>query len=168
MGDRLQPRTLSKTPQPPGAASSPSIADQPLVVVIDARRLIGQCTAVGLQDAGLGTRFRTCRTVGEWLDEDHDGTALLLLSGTAPELDREIASIAQCRAAPPFAIVSPDTDPRTISGYLHRGARGYIATSQPRTEVLDALRLIAAGEVVVPAFLSDATRDGDRAASSRA
>ena len=145
----LHTRISSGTPRRQDAARSPSTDDPPLVVVIDPRRLIGQCTAVGLQDAGSGTRFRSCRTVDEWLDEDHDSTTLLLLSGTAPELDREIASIAGCQAAPPFAIVSPDTDPRTISGYLHRGARGHIATSQPRSEVLHALRLIAAGEVVV-------------------
>ena len=166
----LHTRTSSEPPRRQAASRPPGTDDLPLVVVIDPRLLIGQCTAAGLQDAGIGTRFRSCRTVDEWLDADHDSTTLLLLSGTAPELDREIASIAGCRGAPPFAIVSPDTDPRTISGYLHKGARGYIATSQPRSEVLNALRLIAAGEVVVPVFMtaSASASEQDRAASPRA
>ena len=141
---------ISSEPPRRQATGSPRNSDLPLVVVIDPRRLIGQCTAAGLQDADTGIRFRSCRTVDEWLDEDHDSTALLLLSGTAPELDLEIASVAGCYAAPPFAIVSPDTDPSTISRYLLKGARGFIATSQPRAEVLNALRLIAAGHIVVP------------------
>ena len=149
MGEMLHTQTSSETPRRE-AVGSPSNNALPLVVVIDPRRLIGQCTAAGLQDADTEIRFRSCRTVDEWRDEDHDTTTLLLLSGTAPELDSEIASVAGCYAAPPFAIVSPDSDPMTISGYLLKGARGFIATSQPRAEVLNALRRIAAGHIVVP------------------
>ena len=164
----LDTRTSSETPWRQHDARSQSTDDRPLVVVIDPRRLIGQCTAVGLQNAGTETRFRSCRTVNEWLDDECESTTLPLLSGSAPDLDREIASIAGCQAAPPFAVVSPDTDPRTISGYLHKGARGFIATSQPRVEVLHALQLIAAGKVVVPVFVATPASQQDRAASAHA
>ena len=125
--------------------------DPARVAIIDSRNLFSECLAVGLQSTDEANFYRSYRSIAEWRVADNEATSLIVLCSATPELDESIDALMGCVSAPPFAIISHDEDVGQIIKYLERGARGFIPSSLPLKVVVQALRLIEAGGIFVPA-----------------
>jgi DNA-binding NarL/FixJ family response regulator len=95
-------------------------------------------------------------SVESWL-EASDGIAVslvvLCVAGRPNDAEtlREISLLAQASHRLPIVILSDLEDPNVIVGALDQGARGYIPTTLPLEVAVNALRLVKAGGIFVPA-----------------
>ena len=82
-----------------------------------------------------------------------NASVVILSVGNAStgELQREIALLTQAPERPPLVIFSDADAPGEIVTALHKGARGFIPTSVSLDVAVQALRLVGAGGVFVPA-----------------
>ena len=139
-------------------AGSIGAQGSPLIVLIDPRALFGECVVVGLQSVDKVTQFRRYPNLADWRAGDWQATSLVVLclqsriGGAArTELDESIAVLKGCEPPPAFAVISNNNETGHILECLERGARGYIPTSLSLQVVTQALHLINAGGVFVPA-----------------
>ncbi len=127
------------------------------VVLVHPRSLFGDCLVAGLQSVDKATRFRRYPSVADWRADDCQSTSLVVLclqpcGGAVPfDLDESIAFLKACDPPSAFAIISDDGGVGQVLKYLEMGARGYIPTSLSLRVAVQALRLINAGGVFIPA-----------------
>lgn len=145
------------------------------IVVIDKRLLFRECLSQCLRDLS-GHNVLSYATVDEWIDsrDDHNDPAPLVILWSAsgrtndPQVQRDLALLAQCPDHPPAILLSDVEDPDPIIEALSHGARGYIPTSLTLEIALEAVHLVRAGGVFVPAdSLMSARRAGEVSADRR-
>jgi DNA-binding NarL/FixJ family response regulator len=125
------------------------------VAVIERRSLMRECLIRSLA-AATGWNVVAYETAAAWLAvSDKMPVSLVVLClgqpGAATDEDADIARLAEIAALAPVALMADSEDPSHIVGALERHVRGYIPTSLPLHVAVEALRLVRAGGVYVPA-----------------
>lgn len=128
------------------------------IIIIDRRALARDCLARSLRAAANRLEVGTFSTVDEWLAgaARHASASLVLLciGGRKPqdeEVSRAITLLSQTPGAPPIIILSDVEDAGQILSALDSGVRGYIPTSVTLNVAIEAMHLVRAGGVYLPA-----------------
>jgi DNA-binding NarL/FixJ family response regulator len=153
----------------PLPAATPEIT----VALIDRRALYRECFAKCLRAVHRAVTVQSYGTVSEWsaASAGRPAGALVLLCvgarrATEPEVVRDLGTLSRAEGTPAI-LMSDSEDPDQILGALDNGARGYIPTSTSLEVVVEALRLVDAGGVFVPASSLISARRAGQAASQR-
>jgi DNA-binding NarL/FixJ family response regulator len=125
------------------------------VVVIEKRALVRECLTRCLKLVS-GHNVISFPTVDSWLEVADSLSVSLIVLCTAnkpkdPETHREISLLSQSSNRLPTILLSDVEDPDQIVDALDKGARGYIPTSVSLDVAIEAMRLVRAGGVFVPA-----------------
>lgn len=129
-------------------------------VVIDRRPLIGQCFLASLRGAEPGLRFEGFLSMEAWQNAEAFSPAsvvlLCLAGGNKPAVEQgQIAQeLAALRARHPDVAVAVMSDCESVEQIVHvlkLGIRGYIPTSTSLEVAVQALELIKAGGIFMPA-----------------
>lgn len=128
------------------------------VVVIDHRVLIRECMATCLASA-IGQRVGTYASLTEWANDAQDkplpALIIMCLDGRksiGEQIDLERTRLSSKLTLPPIVFVSEEEeDIAEILSALDCGAKGYIPTSVNLEVTIEALNLVRAGGVFVPA-----------------
>jgi DNA-binding NarL/FixJ family response regulator len=142
------------------------------IVIIERRALIRECLTRCLK-ASSGYDVVSFPTVESWLEvsESLPAGLVVLCTGGKPkdaETHRQISLLAQLPDRLPTVFLSDLEDPDQIVDALEMGARGYIPTSVPLDIAVEAMRLVRAGGVFVPASsLIAARRSTDGAVAAK-
>jgi len=141
------------------------------IIVIEKRALVRECLTRCLKVAS-GHTVISFPSVDSWLEVCDDISASLIVLSIVgkpndPETHREISRLSHEANHLPMILLSDVEDPDQIVDALDRGARGYIPTSVPLEVVVEAMRLVKAGGIFVPASsLIAARRSNDCFAAS--
>jgi DNA-binding NarL/FixJ family response regulator len=144
---------------------------KPAIVVIHRRDFFRDCFVRCLEVAYSDRKIGSFATIAEWCrspDTPGSVAAVIIVIEAGEETglsDREF--IERTEGKIPIIIVSDVDDLDHIVGALKRGARGYIPSSLPFNIAVEAVRLVEAGGVFVPAS-SLVERDKPVAAAVRA
>jgi DNA-binding NarL/FixJ family response regulator len=133
-------------------------------VIIERRALIRDCLVRCLKDSKRNDVIRSFSTVDEWLKErPHTSSSpvIVLCSAerTEAEVERDVALLSQAAADISIVILSDREDAGSVLSALDKGARGYITTSMAFDVAVQAIRLVRAGGIFVPARSLIASRD---------
>jgi DNA-binding NarL/FixJ family response regulator len=148
----------------------PAVAPQQCAVVIEPRQLIRDCLARALR-AASGYEVIAFSSVEEWLNVcERTPANILLLSGFdrfgSDELANKINHLNQAKTRVPAILLSDAEDMGDVVNALNKGVKGYIPTNLSLDIAIEAMRLIKAGGVFVPAGCLKSGRDGARGAKS--
>ena len=133
---------------------------EPSFVVIDRRPLIGQCFVASLREARPNLTFKNFPSVEAWQDTavtTSASTVLLCLpGGSTPQaeqdqISRELAEIHTYTPEVQVAVMSDCESFGQIIQTLKLGIKGYIPTSSSLDIAVQALQLVRAGGVYIPA-----------------
>lgn len=146
------------------ARSAPATSPPLAAVVIEKRQFIRDCLARALRSAsGLDVIALSC--VEEWLDIcEHTPACVVLLSGhgigDSAQLRQKIQKLSQAKKRVPTIILSDAEDIGHVVDALDKGVKGYIPTNLSLDVVIEAMRLVRAGGVFIPASCLSAAREG--------
>lgn len=144
--------TLSAEP----SAARPTRSDAKTtdhVVVIERRPFVRECLVRSLA-ADTHWTIAAFDTMASWLNlSKRVPASLIILSlGSDPlQGTGDIALVKQIAAKTAVAVMADSEAPATIMGALDLAVRGYIPTSLPLNVAIEALRLVRAGGIYVPA-----------------
>jgi DNA-binding NarL/FixJ family response regulator len=124
------------------------------VVLIDKRTLMRECLARSLT-ATSNCIVHSYPSLESWLGEPSRPAASVVVfccgRTNDPDLQRSIARLSEAVPGTPMVALSDAEDPDHIVEALEKGARGFIPTSLPLRVAVEAMRLVNAGGVYVPA-----------------
>ena len=127
-------------------------------LVVDDHRLFLEGMQHMLQKLGEDVRIETADTVAGALNkfDNHHQYDLLLLDISLPEMSglNLIQSLNQRGIILPIIIVSSSSDVAEIRRCLELGASGFIHKNASSAEMLNAVKQVLAGEIVLPESLS--------------
>lgn len=125
------------------------------IVLIEPRTLIRECLArcIGAVPGHSVTSFPN---VERWLRVPEDVPASLILFSVSSESkiaaeEQDAEDLTRAFGMRPTVIISDTDDIDEVSSAIERGARGFIPTSLSLDVMIEALRLVRAGGVFVPA-----------------
>jgi DNA-binding NarL/FixJ family response regulator len=136
---------------PPAAVSG----SQPSIVLIERRILIRDCLTQCLR-LSAEPNVVAFPSVEKWLEVAEKVPASLVILCVAgnckdPLMQRDIALLAGIEKKIPTVLLSDAEDLDQIVDALDQGARGFIPTSMSLDVAVEAMRLVKAGGVYVPA-----------------
>lgn len=139
-------------PTPPAAALSSEASN---IVLIERRILIRDCLTQCLR-LSAEPNVVSFPSVEKWLevaDKVKASLVILCVAGQSkdPQTQREIALLAGLEHKVPTILLSDAEDLDQIVEALDQGARGFIPTSMSLDVAVEAMRLVKAGGVYVPA-----------------
>jgi DNA-binding NarL/FixJ family response regulator len=125
------------------------------IVIVEKRALIRDCLRRCFESAS-GLKVIAVRSVEECLQISTTTiTSLVIFSVTnglkSPETLRDIDRLVQCENARPTIVLSDGDDLEQIVSVLDSGARGYIPTDLALEVAVEAVHLVGAGGVFIPA-----------------
>lgn len=125
-----------------------------IVVLIEKRTLVRDCLTQCLQQQCDG-RVVAHPTVERWFESgDRRPVSLVILSTSAKHgeggADEELSALSQMPGVP-VTVLSDAESLDEIVDALDQGARGYIPTSLSLKVAIEAIRLVSAGGIYVPA-----------------
>ena len=125
------------------------------IVIIEKRTLIRDCLRRCFESASE-MKVIAVRSVEECLQiSTTTATSLVILSVAcnlkSPETLRDIGRLVQGENARPMIVLSDGDDLEEIVSVLDNGARGYIPTDLALDVAVEAVRLVCAGGVFIPA-----------------
>lgn len=149
----------------PLARAAVALVPQLVAVVIEKRRFIRDCLAGALR-ASSGHEVLALSCVEDWLAIcDHTPASVVLLSshglGDGAQLRHTINQLGQAEGRVPTIIVSDVEDMGHVIEALDKGVKGYIPTTLSLDVVVEAMRLVRAGGVFIPASCLAAARGGN-------
>ncbi|SFL40617.1 LuxR C-terminal-related transcriptional regulator [Methylobacterium pseudosasicola] len=130
------------------------------IVIIDRRQLVGRCLAASLREADKDTVFEVFPDIESWKRQTPFAAANVVvlcrpdgnLSETEwAEITRELALLQGEVDAPPVAVISDGENLDQIVRTIKLGVKGYIPTTTSVDIALQALQLVQAGGVYIPA-----------------
>jgi len=138
-----------------GFSAGEDINSPTLIVVIEPRIFIRECLTQCLRLV-LGCSVTSFPSVDAFLAvSDSLSASVIILSNSdkpaAAAVRRQLFVLKQARNQVPTIILNDLDDPDEVMGALNGGARGYIPTSVPLQVAIEAMRLVKAGGVFVPA-----------------
>jgi DNA-binding NarL/FixJ family response regulator len=152
-------------PAPMARGKTPTAVDEAkiaTIVVVEKRTLFRECLTRCLTLA-CGQNVISFASVDGWLEVAENISAALIVfcTGSEPndaEAHREVSLLLQSANRLATILLSNVEDPDQIIDALDRGARGYIPTSVSLEVAIEAMRLVMAGGVFVPAGSLKAAR----------
>jgi DNA-binding NarL/FixJ family response regulator len=138
----------------------PTLARTNRIVIIDRRQLVGRCLAASLREADKDTVFEVFPDIESWKRQTPFAAANVVvlcrpdgnLSEAAwAEITRELALLQGEIDAPPVAVISDGENLDQIVRIIKLGVKGYIPTTTSVDIALQALQLVQAGGVYIPA-----------------
>ncbi|MEJ2118160.1 MAG: response regulator transcription factor [Alphaproteobacteria bacterium] len=125
------------------------------IVIIEERELIRDCLARALRATGTHEAIALSSLV-EWLNIcNHTPASLVDLSypgqADAEEVGHQLLRLAQTKRPLPEVVLSDSANVDQVLKALDKGAKGYIPTNLPLDAAIEAIRLVNAGGVFVPA-----------------
>ncbi|NOU06992.1 MAG: response regulator transcription factor [Hyphomicrobiaceae bacterium] len=125
------------------------------VAFIDRRPLVRECLSRALINA-TGWNVSTYGSAGAWLSvSDNVPVSLVVLCigsrDCTQETDEDICLLDRLAERAPVAIMGDQESPTQIVAALDRSVRGYVPTSLPLHVAIEAMRLVRAGGIYVPA-----------------
>ena len=153
-----------------GFAAGEDISSPTLIVVIEPRIFIRECLTHCLRHI-LGCSVTSFPSVDSFLavSETISASVVILSSPEKPAVAavrRQLFLLKQAQNQVPTIILNDLDEPDEVIGALNGGARGYIPTSVPLQVAIEAMRLVKAGGVFVPASSLVAMRQTKPANSS--
>ena len=129
--------------------------DEPHIVVVGEQFLFAQCLASCLR-TGLGAKTSTFPDLESWLasaaTQQVTQVVVCKLSDFGPFTDQSKSALfSEVASRLPTVVIADAEDLDQVLLAIEAGARGYIPTSLSIDIVVEAIRLIAAGGVFVPA-----------------
>lgn len=130
------------------------------IVIIDRRQLVGRCLAASLSEADRQTSFEVFADIESWKRQKPFVPASVVvlcrpdgnLTETEwTEITRELAFLQGEAGAPPVAVISDGENLDQIVRIIKLGVKGYIPTTTSVDIALQALQLVQAGGVYIPA-----------------
>jgi DNA-binding NarL/FixJ family response regulator len=162
--------TVSETASPGACAEhAPSRltpSDDGCIVLIERRALIRDCLRRCLA-LSCGVNVIAVRNADEWLELSKTTPVSLVILSTigasdGAEVQHDMGRLVQAKGAHPMVVISDGDDLEQIVGTLDNGAQGYIPTDLTLDIAIEAMRLVRAGGVFVPASsLVAARRTGE-------
>jgi len=160
--DTLSRRKIEKPDRLPlaGDMEGPPLqtADTDVIVVIGQRVLIRDCLVCCLKAANPNCLVLAFALAKDWLQaaERHPVPAMIVLyvqdrKPADHQFDAELAALVGNGINNPVVIISDNEDVNHIFTALECGARGYIPTSVTLGVAVEAMRLVEAGGMYVPA-----------------
>ena len=165
--ERDSPRSRSGFPGAQGGDGSavieqrdPTLVRTNRIVIIDRRQLVGRCLAASLREADKDTVFEVFPDIESWKRQTPFAAANVVvlcrpdgnLSEAAwAEITRELALLQGEVDAPPVAVISDGENLDQIVRIIKLGVKGYIPTTTSVDIALQALQLVQAGGVYIPA-----------------
>lgn len=156
----MRTATVAKHPRATSAADSAvtQIVSReqvlPRIVVIEKRAFFRDCLTRCLESAA-GLEVVGVDSVEDWLKGPTVPKASLVVlctAGSRPEdTKKELVSLTDADRQVPIILLSDHEETEHIVDVLDHGARGYLLTTMPLDIVIEALRLIRAGGMFVPA-----------------
>ena len=133
------------------SAKPPISSGRPHIAVIEKNALIRECVARCLAQA-LGHDVVFCSSIEDWLQIRNDGqTSLLIVCTWHGEGLYVLPHLSKTAMAQRTIVMSNIEDIELIRQALEQGVRGYIPVSLPLEVAIEAIRLVEAGGVYVPA-----------------
>lgn len=125
------------------------------IIIIEKRALIRDCLRRCFE-AASGQKVIAVRSVEDCLQISTTMVTSLIIFSVAnylknPETLREIGRLVQGEKARPLIVLSDGDDLEQIVSVLDTGARGYIPTDLALEVAVEAVRLVCAGGVFIPA-----------------
>jgi DNA-binding NarL/FixJ family response regulator len=162
--------TVSETASPRACAEhAPSRltpSDDGCIVLIERRALIRDCLRRCLA-LSCGVNVIAVRNADEWLELSKTTPVSLVILSTigasnGADVQHDMARLVQAKGAHPMVVISDGDDLEQIVGTLDNGAQGYIPTDLTLDIAIEAMRLVRAGGIFVPASsLVAARRTGE-------
>jgi DNA-binding NarL/FixJ family response regulator len=144
------------------ASSEPEMrANSGEIVIIEFRTLLRECM-VGAFDDFEGYRVTAVPTVEHWLEAaTHSRPAVILLGGTSGQVDSraQLSLVSESHGTVPKILVRDGEEPEEVVEALALGARGFISTGTALTVAVQAVRLVLAGGIFIPAGSLIAARE---------
>lgn len=145
---------------------------QGVIVLIEKRTLIRDSLTESLTQQ-CATRVISYPTIERWAEAGLDEPVSLIILSISRKLsdvssEEDISALSQLTNGVPVAVLSDAEDLDEIVEALDHGARGYIPSSLSLKVAIEAIRLVSAGGVFVPASsLMAAKRAPDESANSQ-
>jgi DNA-binding NarL/FixJ family response regulator len=166
--------TIAHTPESAtdalvGLSADPQVR---LAVVIHNSQLYCDCLTRSIRGA-IGDQVVSFACVEAWLQSPHRSVALVLIcmSGMPKDVQAQQLDVVLSRRenAPPVVVLGDSEEPEYVFDVLAKGARGYIPTSLSLDITVQALRLVRAGGVFLPAnsLLTSQRMSGEFTTASR-
>lgn len=137
---------------------SMSFSDRWTINIVDRRSLFGECLISGLGPLDGDNDYKHYLTLKQCLQNHSRGSRTVILiclnegRGTAAStLESDIAEIQHVDKHIKFVLVAEQEDPGQILKALDLGAQGVIPMTFPLRVFIEALRLVKAGGLFVPA-----------------
>ena len=142
------------------------------IILIERRTLLRDCLTRCFEDA-LGTAVISLTSVEDWVEvKDQTPACIIVFSiGDAAiekSLRRDLALLRRVASFLPITLLADDEEPSEVAAALQCGARGYIPTNVTLAIAIEAIRLVRAGGVYVPAgHLMAANRQSEYASADK-
>jgi DNA-binding NarL/FixJ family response regulator len=145
------------------STSSPT-TPPPRAVLIEQRQLIRDCLARGIR-AACGHEVIALASVEEWVRiSEHTRTSILLLSGFErkgrEELCHQMRILLRAKRRVPTIVLSDEEDLGHLADVLNNDVEGFIPTNMSLSIAAEAMRLVRAGGVFVPAECQKPSEEG--------
>jgi DNA-binding NarL/FixJ family response regulator len=132
-------------------------------VIIEPRALIRDCLVKCLKSMKNDELVCAFASVSDWSQDNSCPTPSLVLLCTgerrAIDIEQDIAALARLYPSVLTVLLSEGEDVTAILCALDKGARGYISTSMSLEVVVEAMQLVRAGGIFVPASSLLASRN---------
>jgi DNA-binding NarL/FixJ family response regulator len=137
---------------------------RPTTVIIEPRTLIRDCLARCLSGLKNDEVICAVATVSDWIRDynvTQNATLVLLCTGErrAADIEHDISMLSRFSPSVLMVLLADGEDLANILGALDKGARGYIPTSMSLEVVVEAMQLVRAGGIFVPASSLLASRN---------
>lgn len=161
----LATQTTHTTPETQPSSASAVAVDRD-IIFIEQRPFVRECIACGLQKSFPG-QIASFASLSEWLkasDQCKGGVILLSVEGRSVEaqLEEMLEAKPPTPNKLPFILLCDADDPALIVTALKKGAKGYIPTALSLDVVAQALHLVLAGGVFIPANSLIAARQHEK------
>ncbi len=126
-------------------------------VIIDCRQLVRECLVRGFHDLCTRGIVENFASVKEWLEHrpvaDKDTLVLLSTGGSSPAMLKEDWSriVAEVGHSVPLVLLAEEEEAPYVVDAIKDGVRGYIPTSLPLSVAIEAIELVRAGGIFIPA-----------------
>jgi len=164
---------LPGSPHPPEIGSEAprlNAPKKPGIVIIHDRTVFRDCLAQCLEMAYVDHDVFSYSSIAEWLSSDtpnalHAAVIIVVIDGISESSAADLDLLEMNATTIPVVIVSDTDDLNHIIRILKSGVRGYIPTSLSFNVAVEAVRLVKAGGVFIPA--SSIVPDGNETAPAR-
>src|SRR5690349_17993674 len=132
------------------------------MIIANSQRMFVDTLASAVQREGFTVAHATTTRAGllEGIERHRDAICLSAWTFTDGGLAEVMTEIRSTAPASRIVVLSSDSDPMTLSAALNVGVQGFIHTSRGLDVLLDAVRRLRLGEIVIEASLSDTSTPG--------